>query len=372
MPKSTKTFASRVSKIDISGIRKAFESAPEQAINLGLGQPDFDTPEHIKRAAIKAIEEGFTGYTPNAGMPELRNAISEKFKKENGISVEWDEIIVTSGASEALHLAIHALAEKGDEVLMPSPCFVSYPALAHLSDARPVGVPLRDDLTMSPEEVEKKITRKTKAFIVNSPANPTGAVQSEKDIKAFAEIADEHRIALISDEVYEHFIYEGKHVSPAKFSDRVVTINATSKTYAMTGWRIGYVAAKKELTEQMLKIHSYIQACAPSISQKASYAALTGPQECVGKMRNVFMERRNLVVDALGKIGVRFAVPHGAFYIFPEVSDERGATAKLLEKKVIVTPGSSFGEYGRNHIRISYAVSTERLKTAMEIVSSVL
>jgi aspartate aminotransferase len=364
-------FSSRVGKIDISGIRKAFE-ASEKAINLGLGQPDFDTPEHIKRAAIDAIKNGLTGYTSNLGIQELREAIAQKFKRENGIETEAERVIVTSGASEALHLAIHSLIEPGDEVIVPDPCFVSYPALVHLSDGIPVGVPLGDDFAMEPCIITNFITKRTKAIIINSPSNPTGGVSPRRDIKAFAEIADDNNLVLISDEVYEKFIYEGEHVSPAKYGENVITINATSKTYAMTGWRIGYLTAESPYIEAMLKIHSYIQACAPSISQYAALAALIGPQECIEPMREEFSKRRELVVDRFKKMGVEVKGAKGAFYVFPEVRDEKKITQELLKNGVIVTPGSSFGKNGKNHIRISYAASRRNLEKAMRILSFIM
>ncbi len=314
-------FSENVSRIDTSGIRKIFEAAGSNAINLGLGgQPDFDTPDHIKAAAIKAINEGFTGYTAGPGIPELREALSQKFKEENCFSVSPQEIIVTSGASEALTIALTALLNRGgDEVLISNPGFVSYNALTEMLYGKVVNVPLGgEDLTMKPEDVLERITPKTKAIILNSPSNPTGAVSSRADIKALAEIADDHRITIISDEVYEYFIYEGEHVSPASYSDNVVTVNATSKSYAMTGWRLGYLAARNEYISQMLKVHQYIQACANSIAQKAAYAAVTGPKDSVSAMREEFRKRRDVLVKGLNDLGMECALPKGAFYAFPQ------------------------------------------------------
>ncbi len=348
-----------------------FEGAGANAINLGLGQPDFDTPEHIKNAAVDAINKGFTGYTANLGIPELREALCRKFWLENHFKVEPDEVIVTSGASEGLHLALSALVDKGDEVLIPDPGFVSYIALAKVSGARAVGVPLDENLTLKPEKVNEYITSRTKVLILNSPSNPTGTVQKKHEVKALAEIADDNRITIISDEVYEHFIYKGEHTSPAQFSDNVITINAVSKTYAMPGWRLGYAAAKKEYIEQMLKVHQYIQACACSISQKAALAAIEGPQDCVGKMRDSFRKRRDLLLLGLGRIGIRCIKPEGAFYAFPEVKDE-DAAVKLLKRGVIVVPGGAFGENGKGHIRISYANSEENLRKALDIIKEFL
>ena len=364
-------FSQRVKGLDISGIRKMFEGAGPNAINLGLGQPDFDTPEHIKKAAIDAINKGFTGYTANLGIPEIREALSKKFKRENDFSVNPDEIIVTAGASEALHLALQALVDNGDEVLMPDPGFLSYSALTKLAGGKVVGVPLGESLTMTPEAVNEHITPKTRALIINSPSNPTGTVQTKQEIKGLAEIAEEKGITIISDEVYEHFIYEGEHVSPAQFTDNVITINAVSKTYAMTGWRIGYAAARKDYIEQMLKVHQYIQACACSIAQKAALAAIEGPQDCVIEMRESFRARRDLLMEGFGSMGIKCVKPQGAFYAFPEVEDEN-APAKLLKNGVIVTPGSAFGENGKGHIRISYAASEGNLRKALGIMENVL
>jgi len=368
-----KKFASRIKTIEISGIRKAFEALSGDFFNLGLGEPDFDTAEHIKIAAMLAIDSGFTSYTFNKGIEELRNAICDKFKRDNNFVVSPEEIIVTSGASEALHIAILSVIEKGDEVLIPNPGFVSFAALTKLAEGKPVGVPLSEDLTMSSEAVNEKITDKTKALIINSPANPTGAVESEENIKALVDIANDHHVTIISDEVYEHLIYDGlEHISPARFSDEVITVNAVSKTYAMTGFRLGYLTARDEYVEQMLKIHQYIQACASSISQKAALAAITGPQDCVIAMRSEFKKRRDFAVDALRDIGMEFSTPKGAFYIFPHVKDEREFVEKLRKRKIIVTPGSAFGSLGKNHVRISYATSMDNLKKAFSAMKEVM
>lgn len=363
-------FTKRVSDIDISGIRKMFEGAGTEAINLGLGQPDFDTPEHIKKAAIDAIKEGFTGYTIGTGIPELRQAISEKFKKENNIEVSPEEIMVTSGASEALHIALEALVQSGDEVLVPDPGFVSYSALTKIADGKVIGVPL-EDLKMSPDTVSEYLTDKTKVLVINSPSNPTGMVQTKYEIKGFADLAEDHNITIISDEVYEHFIYEGEHVSAAQFTEKVITINAVSKTYAMTGWRLGYLAANSEYLEQMLKVHQYVQACANSISQKAALAALTGPQNCVIEMGSEFRKRRDLLLKGFKEIGIKCIEPKGAFYAFPEVYDGLSVAEKCIKNGVIVVPGSAFGN-APNNIRVSYAASRDNIKRGLEIMERIL
>ena len=365
-------FSENIAKIDTSGIRKIFEAAGSDTINLGLGQPDFDTPEHIKAAAIKAINEGFTGYTIGSGIPELREALSLKFKEENGFSVSPQEIIVTSGASEALAIALAALLNPGDEVLISNPGFVSYNALTEILNGRAVSVPLAEDLTMKPEAVLEKITPKTRAIVLNSPSNPTGAVSSRVDIKALTEIAEDHNITILSDEVYEYFIYEGEHVSPASYSDNVITVNATSKSYAMTGWRLGYVAARAEYIGQMLKVHQYIQACANSVAQKAAYAAVTGPKDSVNAMKEEFRKRRDVLVKGLNELGMECALPKGAFYVFPKVSDSAQVASKLISNGVIVVPGTAFGSEGDGYIRISYAASMKDIEKALNIMEKVL
>lgn len=365
-------FADRVLDMNISGIRKMFEAAGSDAINLGLGQPDFDTPQHIKQAAIDAINNGFTAYTAGSGIVELREELSRKFKEENYFDVDPSEIIVTSGASEALELAIASLVNPGDQVMIANPGFVSYNALVNMMGGKVSDIPLDDELTIRPETIIEEINPKTKAMIINSPANPTGTVQSRKDMKAFAEIADDKDITIISDEVYEHFIYEGEHVSPAQFTDNVITINAVSKTYAMTGWRIGYVAAKSEYVEQMLKVHQYVQACANSIAQKAAFAAISGPQDSVALMRQEFLQRRDVLISGLKSMGIRCAIPKGAFYAFPEVENCNEVASKLIANGVVVVPGTAFGEGGDGHIRISYASSMPNILKALEIMEKVL
>jgi aspartate aminotransferase len=368
-----KKFASRVQNIKPSGIRKAFESLSGDFINLGLGEPDFDTPEHIKKAAIDALQSGFTSYTVNKGIMELREAICDKFSHDNKLSFSPEEIIVTSGASNALHIALLSVVEKGDEVLMPNPGFLSFPPLTRLAEGKSIGIPLSDDFTMSIEAVNESITDKTKVLIINSPANPTGAVETEANIKALVEIAQDHQLVIISDEVYEHFIYdEMEHISPARFSDDVITVNAVSKTYAMTGFRLGYVAASNEYIEQMLKVHQYNQACASSISQKAALAAIAGAQECVAEMRREFKRRRDFTIDALQEMGMEFPIPHGAFYIFSRVDDEHAFVEALRQKRVVVTPGSTFGSLGKDYVRISYASSFDKLKQAFEIMKELV
>jgi len=360
-----RSFTDRVSEIDISGIRKMFEAAGTDSINLGLGEPDVPTPAHVCDAAMDAIRAGHTRYTPGAGTIELRSALSEKFMRDNNISVSPDEIMVTSGASEALHISLQALVEPGDDVLVPDPGFVSYTALSRIAGGRAVSVPLVN-LRLDPDVVAEQITRNTKVLIVNSPSNPCGTVQSRKEIQAFAELAEDHDFTIISDEVYEFFIYEGEHVSPAEFTDNVVTVNAASKTYAMTGWRLGYLAARPEYIEQFHKVHQYVQACANSVAQMAALAAITGPQERVAEMRDMFKKRRDILLSGLREMGVPCMTPAGAFYVFPRVGDGDRIAADMAERGVITVPGSAFGMYGSEHVRMSYATGEADIVRALD------
>ena len=362
-------FSSRVEKVSISGIREVFEAAGEDAINLGLGQPDFPTPEHARAAAIDAIERGAVdAYTSNKGTLELREAIAAKHDRDNGFSVDPENVIATAGGSEALHIAIEAHVDAGQEVIYPDPGFVSYEALTHLAGGLPKPVALRDDLTMDPAAVAEAITDQTAAFVVNSPANPTGAVQSEADMREFARLADEHDVLCITDEVYERFVFDGDHHSPAAFaeSDNVVVVNACSKTYSMTGWRLGWVTGSHERIERMLRVHQYAQACASAPSQYAAEAALIGPQNHVDEMRTAFETRRDVLLDGLDDMGLETPTPRGAFYAMPNVPD--GWVEAVIERGVVVVPGEAFGDNGAGHARISYAVSVETLKEALEIM----
>jgi aspartate aminotransferase len=361
-------FSERVAGIEISGIRKIFEAAGPDSINLGLGQPDFDTPQHIKDAAIQAIREGKTGYTTNNGIPELRAAISKKFKNENGIKYHPDQLIVTAGASEALHIVMQALLNKGDRVLCPDPGFVSYASLAILAGGTPVSVPLTTTLHLDVEKA-KKLMDGAKIFVLNSPGNPTGAVESQESIRAIVEYAADKGVTVVSDEVYEHFIYGRKHYSAAQFGDNVITINATSKTYAMTGWRLGYLAASPEIVGQCLKVHQYCQACATSISQYAAVAAYEGDQSAVKMMRDEYEARRDLIWKGLNDMGLPFLKPEGAFYVF--VPMKPALTEKIIASGVVIVPGSAFGVNAPDYARFSYATSRENLNRALDRIRKI-
>ena len=365
----SRKFAERVKDIEISGIRRLFEAAGPDSINLGLGQPDFDTPRHIKDAAIKAIQDGKTGYTGNNGIPELRLAISAKFKKENKLSYTPDQIIVTAGASEALHIVIQAMVGDGDRVLCPDPGFVSYASLAILSGATPVSVPLTKNLHIDVEKA-KELMNGAKLFVINSPGNPTGAVESRESIKALVEYADDAGVTVISDEVYEHFIYGKKHWSAGQFGDNVVTINATSKTYAMTGWRLGYIAASPDIIGQCIKVHQYCQACATSISQYAAVAAYKGDQHLVMVMRDEYQARRDLFCKGLSALGLNFPLPEGAFYAF--VPMKPALTKKIIDAGVVIVPGSAFGVNAPDYARMSYATSRENLVRALDRIQKIM
>ncbi|RQG99907.1 pyridoxal phosphate-dependent aminotransferase [Natrarchaeobius oligotrophus] len=362
-------FAERVEQVSISGIREVFEAASEDAINLGIGQPDFPTPEHARRGAMEAIENGQTdAYTSNKGTRSLREAIAAAYDREYGLEIDPEDAIATSGGSEALHLVLEAHVDPGQEVIFPDPGFVSYDALTRIAGGTPKPVPLREDLTLDPATVEETITDETAVFVVNSPANPTGAVQSEDDMREFARIADEHDVLCLSDEVYEHIVFDGVHRSPLEFAetDNVVVVSACSKTYSMTGWRLGWVVGSNRRIERMLRVHQYAQACASAPAQYAAEAALTGPQEPVAEMVEAFERRRDVVLDGLEDAGLEVPTPQGAFYVMPKVPD--GWCDAVLDRDVIVVPGGAFGANGEGYARLSYATGTEELKEALEII----
>ncbi|MFP8952400.1 pyridoxal phosphate-dependent aminotransferase [Natrialbaceae archaeon A-arb3/5] len=362
-------FSDRVEQVSISGIREVFEAAGEDAINLGLGQPDFPTPAHARRGAIEAIENDLAdAYTSNKGTRQLREAISGAYDRSYGLEIDPENVIATSGGSEALHLALEAHVDPGEEVIFPDPGFVSYDALTRIAGGTPKPVGLREGLTLDPATVEEAITDETAVFVVNSPANPTGAVQSEADMREFARIADEHDVLCLSDEVYEHIVFDGEHRSPLEFAetDNVVVVSACSKTYSMTGWRLGWVTGSNRRIERMLRVHQYAQACASAPAQYAAEAALTGPQDPVEEMVAAFEERRDVVLDGLEDAGLDVPTPEGAFYAMPKVPD--GWCEEVLDRGVVVVPGDAFGANGEGYARLSYATGMEELKEALEII----
>ena len=372
-------FSQRIQLIRSSGIRKLFDLARTMSgvISLGIGEPDFDTPPHIRDAAKRALDEGYTRYTPNAGFLDLREALSAKVAQVNGMDYTPQEVLVSGGGcTGALLLALLALVDPGDEVIISDPCFVVYEAVARIVGATPVFVAVREeeDFRLIPEDVEKSLTAKTKLIILNSPSNPTGGVQRREDIVGIAEVARKHDLYIVSDEVYEMMLYEGmRHQSIAAIKGmrhRTVTVNSFSKTYAMTGWRIGYAVGTSEIIDQMIKLQQYTMVHAPAISQRAALAALNGPQDFIERMVKVFDERRRFLVPRLNEIeGFRCPTPMGAFYAFPNV-EGLGKLSKDLAQYLLqsggvaVVPGSVFGIGGEGYLRLSYAQPLDKLEEA--------
>lgn len=361
--------AKRTKAIELSLIRKMFEVTNPDAINLGIGEPDFDVPQNIKDAMKKSIDENETHYTPNKGYIELREEIVKKFKKDNGINTNPDNIIVTVGASEGLFMCAQTFIDPGDEVILPDPSFLSYEACIKMAEGKivPVDCTMENEFKLKANDVLEKITPKTKAIILNSPSNPTGAVMEKEDIKAIADLSMDNDFLIISDEIYEKIIYDKKHYSPAKYSDNVITLNGFSKTYAMTGLRIGYLTGNEEHIEDLLKIHQYNAACVNTTAQRGAYEALTGPQDDVKKMISEFQRRRDLIVSRLNEMGYETVNAEGAFYVFPKIEDE-DFVQKAAKAGVITVPGVAFGLNGKNHIRMSYANSYENIEKAMNIL----
>jgi aminotransferase len=372
--------AKRVKEIPFSGIRKFFELVMQSSgdiVSLGVGEPDFPTPEPLKDAAIRAIENDNTSYTSNYGLLELRQKVSEKLKKRNGIVRDpKNEILITNGVSEGLDLAVRAVTDPGDEILVPEPCYVSYKANIWFAHGVPVPVPSyeENEFSVQPEDLEKKVTKKTKAILLSSPVNPTGSILRKKDLEKIAGIAIEHDLAVISDEIYEDLIYDGeRHWSIGSFKgmeDRTITLNGYSKPYAFTGWRLGYAAANPDLIEAMMKIHQYTQICASSISQ---YAAI-GAFELVDYVKDMvrsYDQRRKLLVKGLNSIpDVSCVMPKGAFYAFPNIketglSSEKFAERLLKDGSVAVIPGGAFGASGEGFVRCAYCVSRDDLSEAL-------
>ena len=364
-----KRISSRVQSIEMSGIRKFFQKAKPDSVNMALGQPDYDTPDHIKKAAIQAINEGKTGYTFNAGIEELREAVSHKFKKENNLSYNPDQIIITAGAGEALFIAIQSLVDTGDRVIITDPAFVSYEACIRLSGGIPDPIPLNSDLHIDSSVLCEKLNG-ARLLILNSPCNPTGTVESPENIREITEAAMDAGVTILSDEVYEHLIYDSVHSSPALFGADVLTVNATSKTYAMTGWRVGYLAGPSDYMEQCLKVHQYCQTCATSVSQYAAVAAYTGDQSCVKIMCDEYKIRRDILVGGLIEMGIDMPIPGGAFYAFAPLGEDH--TKAVLDAGVIVVPGDAFGTAFSEYARFSYATSRSNILEALKRIKPIL
>ena len=379
--------ASRIKSVELSGIRVIFDLAAKMpdVIRLEAGEPDFKTPRHICEAAEKAMREGKTHYTTSKGILELRKAISEKAKKENGIDADpEEEIVVTAGASCAVYLSTHTVIEEGDEVLIPDPSWPHYEACVKLAGGKPVTYSLDEKrgFSFNIDEVRRLITERTKMIVVASPSNPTGGVIPLKDLEDLADIAIKHNLLVLSDEVYEKMVYDGhKHYSIAslpEMKDRCITINSFSKTYAMTGWRLGYAIAPKDIASQMAKLNLFLNSCPSSISQEAGVAALTSPQDETKKMLEEYARRRLIIVDGLKRIkGLRINPPMGAFYAFPSIKELNYSSwdfCMLLLKKgrVATVPGAAFGSRGEGYIRISYANSIENIKEALRRIEETL
>ncbi len=371
--------ARRVAGLKPSGIRKFFDivATMEDVISLGIGEPDFDTPPHILQAGIRALEQGATHYTSNAGLLELRQALSDHLDKLYGVRYNpQGEIIVTVGVSEALYLAMTAILNPGEEVIIPTPCFVSYQAEVILAGGVPVELPLRaeNNFQLTAEMLEAAITPRTKALLIGYPNNPTGAVADRQALLEVARLAEKHDLVVISDEIYDRLVYGVPHVCFASLpgmKERTITLGGFSKAYAMTGWRIGYAAAPPEVLGGLLRIHQYTIMSAPTVAQYAAIEALRHGEEAVESMRQEYDRRRKLIVGGLNDLGLTTLEPRGAFYAFPDISvtgmDEEAFAQKLLEEeRVAVVPGTAFGPGGEGFVRCSYATAYEKIEQALE------
>lgn len=369
----------KVTGIKPSGIRKFFDIVSEMkdAISLGVGEPDFDTPWHIREEGIYSLERGRTYYTSNAGLKELKEEIAEYQKRRFGLDYNPSgEIYVTVGGSEAIDGALRAMLDDGDEVIIPQPSYVSYEPCVVLANGVPVIIELKeeDEFKLKKEQLEKAVTDKTKILILPFPNNPTGAIMTEEDLAGIAEVVLEHDLFVVSDEIYSELTYGRRHVSIASFpgmKERTIVINGFSKSYAMTGWRLGYACGPKVILDQMLKIHQFAIMCAPTTSQYAAVEALRNGDDGVEYMRNEYDRRRKFLIKALRGMGMECFEPFGAFYVFPCIkeygmSSDEFAEALLAEEKLAVVPGTAFGGCGEGFIRISYAYSIEDLKNALE------
>ena len=372
--------AGRINIIQRSKIRELFEKASkmENVISLGIGEPDFDTPDVIKDAAKRALDEGYTHYTPNAGIPEFREAIAEYYKDFYKVDVEVDNILVTAGAYEATYLAFQSILEQGDDVIIPDPAFVCYVEDAKIAEAGIIRIPLREEnkFRLNPDELVEAITKRTRMIVINYPNNPTGAVMDKSTVKAIADIAQDYNIYILSDEPYEHFLYEGaKHYPMIKYApDNTILANSFSKTFAMTGWRLGFAIAPKQVIRDMIKLHAYVVGNVTSFIQIAGITALRDKRswEAVEEMRKVYDERRKLVLKHLSEVPhLKAFKPKGAFYVWAKIDPELDMSSEdfadwLLDNaRVVVIPGTAFGKQGEGWVRISYATEKEKLIEAM-------
>lgn len=361
-----------------SGIRRFFDVASEMedVISLGVGEPDFDTPWHIREEGIYSLEKGRTFYTSNAGLVELREEICAYLKRRFQLSYKKEQILITVGGSEAIDICARTMLDPGDEVIIPEPCFVSYAPCVTLAGGVPVTISLQEknQFKLTREELEAAITDKTKLLVLPFPNNPTGAIMTLEDLEEIVPVILEHDLYVMSDEIYSELSYLGNHVSIAALpgmAERTVVVNGFSKSYAMTGWRLGYAAGPEVIIKQMTKVHQYAIMCAPTSSQYAAVEAVRNGDNDVEAMRESYNERRRFLVKALRELGMPCFEPFGAFYVFPNISrfgltSEEFATRLLQEQRLAVVPGTAFGDCGEGFLRISYAYSIEDLKVALE------
>lgn len=378
----------RAGNLQPSGIRKYFdivERLPD-AVSLGVGEPDFVTPWDVRSAGIRSLQKGYTQYTGNRGLSELRELISRYLAERFGVDYPADRIIVTVGASEGIDLALRATCETGDEVLVPDPAYVSYAPIIGLCGGKPVSVrcTAENGFILTPEELERAVTPRTKAVILAYPNNPTGGIMTKEQLEAIVPVIEKYDLLVISDEIYGELTYGGTHCSVASLGnlrERTVLLGGFSKAFAMTGWRVGFACAPKEIDAAMLKIHQYTMLCAPRVSQHAAVRALAGGFETgfasVAEMRGEYDRRRRYIVGALNELGLRCFEPRGAFYVFPSVKStgmtgEEFAGALLEEQHVAVVPGSAFGACGTHHVRCSYATGIGELKEAVKRITAFL
>jgi aminotransferase len=377
--------ASTVKAMPPSGIRKFFDLVNEMegAISLGVGEPDFVTPWHIREACIYSLESGMTSYTSNKGMPELRDRISEEMKREAGLEYDpAEEILITTGVSEAVDLAFRATLNPGDEVIVPEPCYVAYVPDIALAGGVPVTVPTKpsDQFKVRPEEISRALTRRSKALMLSYPNNPTGAIMSREDLEELADVVVENDLLVVSDEVYGKLTYSGRHVSFSQLEgmqDRTIVLNGLSKSHAMTGWRIGFALGNSALVSAMTKVHQYTMLCAPVMAQVAALEALQRGEDGMLAMKHEYDLRRRLFVSGLNRIGLDCFEPQGAFYAFPSVkgtglTSEAFAEQLLKKHKVAVVPGNVFGASGEGFLRCSYATSREELIEALDRMETFL
>ncbi len=370
--------ADEVVKLKPSGIRKFFDIVAEMkdAISLGVGEPDFDTPWHIRDEGIYSLEKGRTFYTSNSGLKELREEICKYLERRCNVSYQWNtEVLITVGGSEGIDACMRAMLNPGDEVIIPQPSYVSYEPCCILAGGRPVVINLKgeNEFRLTEKELREAITDKTKLLVLPFPNNPTGAIMEEKDLLAIAKVCIEKDIYVLSDEIYSELTYKGNHVSIASIpgmKERTILVNGFSKAYAMTGWRLGYACGPKEIIQQMTKIHQFCIMCAPTTSQYAAIEALKNGDEDVAKMRESYDQRRRFLLNAFKEMGLECFEPYGAFYVFPCIKEfgmtsDEFATRFLEEEKVAAVPGTAFGDSGEGYLRISYAYSLERLELAM-------